>query len=198
MAFTQARPGLADELTASSAGIAALVGYPMEPFAALVLAGLGARPEGFRARQLLVEDVYAVDLVLTMTRQHRNAVLQIAPRMMSRTFTLREAAALLRAMDRREKDVLGPPGEVDLTGRGQHLVASLARLRPTRFLDSHQGSDDINDPIGRGMETFQRVGDAIAEALSPMLTALSVDWAATQAPTLPGLPALPPVPPPSR
>lgn len=169
LAYARAeKAALGDALTASSAGTAALVGRPIQSSAGLVLTGLGGNPEGFRARQLTVEDIRIADVVLTMTRRHRAAVLELAPRMMSRTFTLREAASLLAGVD-----AAGLPDEPDLTLRGRQLVAALGQLRAARVVNRSGLRDDIADPIGKNVETFQQIGDAIAEALLPLLGALA-------------------------
>lgn len=169
LAYAEAeRAALGEVMTAASAGTAAVVGHPMEPAAGLVLRGLGGSGDGFRARQLRVEDIDVADLVLTMTRKHRASVLQIAPRMMSRTFTLREAAALVEAVDgARLAD------EPDLASRGRHLTGAMAQLRAARIVQRDRQRDDIGDPIGGNLQRFQRVGDAIAEALLPVLGALA-------------------------
>src|SRR5919107_4650993 len=78
-----------------SAGVQAVVGSAMHPDSALVLRGLGGSPDGFVARQLVDDMAIDADLTLTMTRQHRRTVLRGAPRALSRTFTLREAADLV-------------------------------------------------------------------------------------------------------
>ncbi|MDQ3735311.1 MAG: protein tyrosine phosphatase [Actinomycetota bacterium] len=171
LAYSEAeRDALGGVLTARSAGTSAVVGRPMESSASLVLKGLGGTPDGFIARQLAEEDVHAADLVFTMTRSHRAAVLQMAPRMMSRTFTLREAAALLRAAD---GTLLAH--EPDLDSRGRQLAATLTRLRAARIVQRDRQRDDITDPIGGDLEKFQRVGDAIAASLLPLLGALSAN-----------------------
>ncbi len=155
-------------MTASSAGTAAVVGHPMEPSAQLVLTGLGGSADGFTARQLVVEDIAPADLVLTMTRRHRAAVLQLAPRMMSRTFTLREAASLLPAVDTGSL-----ASEPDLESRGRQLTGAMAQLRAGRIAQQGRQGDDILDPIGGDLQKFQRVGDAIAGTLVPLLGALA-------------------------
>jgi protein-tyrosine phosphatase len=58
------------------------------------------RPD-FTPRQLASRASDA-DLVLTMTRAHRDAVLECTPRRLHRTFTLREAARLVSECDARD------------------------------------------------------------------------------------------------
>lgn len=154
------------QLTAASAGTNAVVGESMHPTAELVLAGLGARGTGFRARMLDEGHVTQADLVLTMTRQHRRTLLGSSPRALSRTFTLREAHSLMQGIP------YAPlPDACDLTRRGQTLVAALARQRASR-VSQHHRADDITDPIGRDTQTFVRVGNDIATPLLELLAVL--------------------------
>jgi protein-tyrosine phosphatase len=133
----------------------------MHPDSAVVLRGLGAEPGDFRARQLIEGFVREADLTLTMTSAHRRDVLALAPRALSRTFTLREAADLLRLVG----EDLDVPGE-DFADRGRRLVQEMATARSRR----HSGADDdIRDPIGRPIEVHAEVGDAITDSLLPVL-----------------------------
>jgi len=148
--------GIAEQLTASSAGIRAVVGYGMQPTAAEVLIELGGNPAGFRARQLSPAMVEAADLVLTMSTRHRDRVLAQVPRAMRRSFTLREAAMLLTvATDEPE------------------LLPRLAQAR------AHQppgaASINIEDPMGGEPSTYRSIGQHVASALLPVLDAIRAE-----------------------
>lgn len=119
----------------------------MHERAALVLEGLGGDATGFVARQMTPRIASEADLVLTMTRAHRDRVLGIAPRLLRRTFTLTEASQLASAAHVR------------------HL-SDLAELRPQ--LDA-KASPDVPDPIGQDAEVFAAVGTQIADLLPPIL-----------------------------
>ncbi|MGY1719472.1 hypothetical protein ACI8AG_10550 [Blastococcus sp. SYSU DS0552] len=147
-----------------SAGTRAVAGSRMHPHSALVLSGLGGDPEGFVARQLEPGMVADADLVLTLTRDHRRDVLGLVPRALARTFTLREAAALLDALDDRQ------PAGGGFADRVRALVAALAAARPGR---SGGEDDDIADPIGRPLQGHEEMGQAVAEALLPVLATLA-------------------------
>lgn len=152
----------AAEIRLVSAGTRAVVGSEMHPHSALVLGGFGAEAGDFRAQQLSEALPAQADLVLTMTRSHRRDVLAVAPRGLARTFTVREAAALLDLV----------PAEARLAGesvsdRARGLVAALASARPKRSGGGDE--DDVRDPIGYPVEVHQEVGDEIAEALLPVL-----------------------------
>ena len=131
----------------SSAGVRAVVGSPIHHDAALVLKRLGGESSGFAARQMSPKIASAADLILAMTDAHRDAVLERAPRLLHRTFTLSEAAQLAAQTD------------VD-------SLEDLANMR-TRLLRSDLV--DIADPIGRSPEVFEEVGAQIASLLPPII-----------------------------
>jgi protein-tyrosine phosphatase len=135
------------DFRASSAGTRALVTHPMHHDAALVLAKLGGDSSNFAARQLTSGIASDADLVLTMTRVHRDSVLEFAPHCLHRTFTLSEAARLVS----------------ECNARG---IADLAALRP-RLTGAE--TPDIPDPIGQGAEYFSMIGSQIADLLPPIL-----------------------------
>ena len=164
-AYLQARLGdRASAIRLTSAGVQAVVGSAMHPDSALVLTGLGADAGDFVARQFVESMVAEADLTLTMTRGHRRDVLHSAPRALARTFTLREAAALLELVDDVESD------GADFRERATALVAAMAGARSQR----HSGTDDdVRDPIGLPVTVQQEVGEAIAAALLPVLDRLA-------------------------
>ena len=82
-----------------------------------------------------------------MTTAHRDAVLELAPRLLHRTFTLSEVAQLVSEHNARH-------------------VADLAALRPN--LSGHDLSD-VPDPVGQSAEYFSMVGSQIAALLPPIL-----------------------------
>ncbi len=163
MAYAAARLHDPCQLTAESAGTRAVYGSAMDPTSELVLSGLGGDGRNFQARQINPEQVAAADVILTMTREHRSTVLNNSPRAMSRTFTLREAQALLETLPRSAL-----PAPDDLTRRCRDLVAEMARQRANRHA-APQRSDDIRDPIGADPATYLNVGQEIAATLTPWL-----------------------------
>ncbi|AGB21351.1 protein-tyrosine-phosphatase [Mycobacterium sp. JS623] len=135
------------EFRASSAGTRAVTGQPIQPWAARVLEQLGGDASDFAARQLTAKIAAEADLVITMTRAHRNAVLKFAPQQLHRTFTLSEAAHLASECNARN-------------------IEDLATLRPRLPAG---GSPDIPDPIGQDEAFFAMVGAQIADLLPPIL-----------------------------
>jgi protein-tyrosine phosphatase len=133
------------DFTASSAGTRAVIGHPIHDDAARVLEDLGGEASNFAARQLSPRIASDADLILTMTRAHRDTVLELAPRQLRRTFTLTEAARLAAEYN---------PESI------QDLAALRAQARDV---------PDVPDPIGRAPEFFAVVGAQIADALSPIM-----------------------------
>lgn len=144
-----------------SAGTRAVVGAEMHPASARVLTHLGGDPTGFRARQLTDGMAVGADLTLTMTRDHRQQVLARAPRAMSRTFTLREAAGLL--------DQVGADAEVSGSGPEERVRALVRAMAAARSRRPGSADDDVLDPIGHPDEVHAEVGQVVVEALVPVL-----------------------------
>lgn len=135
------------DFQASSAGTRAMVGHPIHQHAAHVLEELGGVATDFAARQLTPRMASNADIVIAMTRGHRDAVLELAPHRLHRTFTLSEASELAAKYNAQD-------------------IADLAALR------SHLAADealDIPDPIGQSPEFFATIGAQIAGLLAPVL-----------------------------
>lgn len=121
--------------------------HPIHPEAARVLVDLGGDPANFAARRLSPKVAASADLILTMTRAHRDSVLEVAPARLRHTFTLIEAARLVTEHDARDIDT---------------LANFRSQLRASDSLD-------IPDPIGQSPQVFSAVGQQIAELLPPVL-----------------------------
>lgn len=138
----------------TSAGVRATPGEPMNPHAAAELTRLGGDPSGFASQVASSHVIESADLVFTMTKDLRTDVLRRSPRMMRRTFTLGEFAAVCAAVP-------------DLT-RASDLVATAARSR------SH-GADapDVPDPMGQSVEIHRQVADLIESLIGLTVPVLS-------------------------
>ena len=124
-----------------------MITHPIQREAARVLERLGGDVRNFAARQITSKLVSDAGLVLTMTKAHRQVVLELAPQKLHRTFTLSEAARLT-------------------TEFNAQSVSDLAELRP-RLASSELL--DVRDPIGQGPDLFAEVGLQIAELVPPII-----------------------------
>ena len=154
-----------DAFVVRSAGTHAMVDHPMEPSAAQRLALKSGSEMAFMARQLNEKTLAGVDFVLAMTEEHRTAVVAMSPKMLKRSYTIREFAAILEAVNSDKS--------IDLT-RGNSSEARTERwtkLRAQAVLKRHEarahldGKLDIDDPYRRGDAAF----DAMAVELAPLL-----------------------------
>jgi protein-tyrosine-phosphatase len=102
----------------------------------------------------------SVDLVVTMSSGHREAVARLAPSTADRTFTLKELVHLLDRLDQAPSH--GGPGE-----RMAVAVSAAGKLRGSGAADDLT-DEDIPDPLGLGPDAFRAVAWQI-EALTGRL-----------------------------
>jgi protein-tyrosine phosphatase len=143
-------------------------GEQMNPPAARLVRARRGSDDGFVARKLRGDFIDEADLILTATADQYDYVVALRPDAVGRTFVLGEFGRLLGAVDRSAL----PPAEAKpeaVHARGAAIVKAVARLRGD---DQPQGADDLDDPWGRGDQTFQRVGDEIEDTTVPFAALL--------------------------
>lgn len=80
--------GLQGDILVASAGISAMVGYPMDAMAAKVMLEHGVDGAGHQARQLTPTILRESDLVLVMEKSHAAAIGRMAPEATGKVFLL--------------------------------------------------------------------------------------------------------------
>jgi len=80
--------GGGDDVVVESAGLAALVGNPIDPLAQAVLADNGLTGEGHVARQVTAKMIGEADLVLAMQQRHLSALHAISPQSRGKAFLM--------------------------------------------------------------------------------------------------------------
>jgi protein-tyrosine phosphatase len=162
--------GGSDELVHShSAGTAGWhEGEEMNPPAARQVKARGADPAGFAARKLRADHIDAADLILTATADQVEYVVALRPDAAGRTFVLGEFGRLLSELDLAALPTADatPDGVQE---RGEALVAAADAARGQAEPDP---DDDLDDPWGRGDQTFSRVADEIDATVQPLAMAL--------------------------
>ncbi len=153
---------LDDSVVVASAGTGAVVGAPVAPVMARLLSDRGLDPSGFVARSLTEDLVRSGDLVLTMTRRHRAAVLELAPSALRRTFLVTELASIAERLG------TGAPGADDAA----RLAAAAAAPRARASLDLERDAPDVEDPYGRSEDVYRRVLDRIEADARRLVAAL--------------------------
>ncbi|GAB2573772.1 hypothetical protein Aab01nite_20420 [Paractinoplanes abujensis] len=138
-------------------------GEEMNPPAARQVKARGGSDTGFEARKLRGDFIDEADLVLTATADQYDYVIALRPDAAARTFVTGEFGRLLRAVDASALPAAEPEPEA-VRARGIAIVAAVRELRGD---DAPLPSDDLDDPWGRGDQTFQRVGDEIEDTTVP-------------------------------
>ncbi|NUT31693.1 MAG: phosphotyrosine protein phosphatase [Hamadaea sp.] len=164
--------GGADELVHShSAGTGGWhEGEEMNPPAARQVKARGADPADFAARKLRADHIDVADLILTATADQAEYVTALRPDAAARTFVLGEFGRLLRAADLGSLPAGGSPQAVHDRG-----VALVALVDEARGEAPPRADDDLDDPWGRGDQTFSRVADEIEATVRPLAAALLAD-----------------------
>jgi len=133
-----------------SAGIHAPDNAPASPEAVEVMRRVGIDLSGHRTQRLKKEAVLAADLVVTMTRSHKEAVLALFPEAGGKVFTLRELAG--KFFDAEERINYDDPGK--------------KTSKETK--ENKREQEDIADPYGRDLKTYEACAREIEECLQVM------------------------------
>ena len=152
-------------VTVGSAGTSALVGRPVDPPMRELMVGAGLPAEPFAARQINSELLRHAALVLTMTREHRAAVVATAPAAVRRTFLLTEAADIAEAVA-----AAGWPAVVPAEPAAR--LAALPSLAGPHRVPGGSG-DDVPDPYRRPAEAYEACFALIEDAVDRLARAVS-------------------------
>jgi protein-tyrosine phosphatase len=143
-------------------------GEEMNPPAARQVLARGGSVDGFQARKLRGHYIDEADLILTATADQYDYVVALRPDAASRTFVLGEFGRLLGAVDAASLPAAERKPD-SVYARGVAIVEAVRRLRRD---DTPLPTDDLDDPWGRGDQTFQRIGDEIEDTIVPFATLL--------------------------
>jgi protein-tyrosine phosphatase len=158
-----------DLLRSTSAGTGGWhEGEEMNPPAARQILLRGGSVDGFAARKLRTAHLAEADLIVTATGDQLDYVHALLPDAAGRTFVLRHLSRLLPTLDAGTL----PPAGTDPEGfasRAADLVAAADRARGDV---PALPEDDLDDPWGRGDQTFARIADDIDEAMYALVDAL--------------------------
>lgn len=148
-----------------SAGTRAMVGSSIQPLSADIIRTYGGTPDNFAARQLTSKILRESDLVLTMASHHRGEVLQLDASLLKRTFTIREFARMVTALE--ERGDASPSGS-DYTQQWRELPARASSVRHL-VLAPDASDNDVADPYKQGADAYLRMEDQLAPAILRIL-----------------------------
>jgi protein-tyrosine phosphatase len=158
-----------ESFTIRSAGSHALVGHQMDERSSMKLHDLGVASDGFVARQLNEDTARGNDLILALTDKHRQNIVAMSPRLLKRTYTVREFAAVLDQLAARPDSTL-PRGNDTTT-----VVARWAALLKAAQLARHaarinlDGKLDVVDPYRQSDPVYDRMVDELLPALRSII-----------------------------
>jgi protein-tyrosine phosphatase len=108
----------------------------------------------------------AADLVLTMTDAHTGDVIEMWPRAVRKTFTVREFARLLGAVD---------PGSLPPASVADRLRAAIPLAAASRRPVVDRTHDDVVDPYRQDDRVYERAFDDIADAVDQIARVIVLD-----------------------
>jgi protein-tyrosine phosphatase len=129
--------GLEARVDIESAGLQAQPGEPLLPSVGRAVEPITVALREHRSRSLDLDSGERPSLVLTMTEAQRHAVLRLQPRLLDRTFTVREVLRLLAS----------PLWDEQWAGTAD-VVHHLHRLRP--LVPRASSPEDVADPADGG------------------------------------------------
>jgi protein-tyrosine phosphatase len=146
-----------------SAGTEAMPGLQMPQQALQHLEDLGVPPVAHSSQELSAEMLTSAHLILTMTMAHRLAVIEMAPSAMRKTFTLREFARILSAMEASEE---GSP-EISQAKTPDSLVRAATEFRGSLEPPATESDYEVIDPFRTNDQVWKK-------SLEQMIPALDV------------------------
>ena len=155
----RSRQLLGGDVRIRSAGIAA--GRYLSPETVETIRERGLDARGLRPTQLTASMLRDADLVVTMTSDHAEEVLDVAPDVAEKTFTLKELSGLLGSMP-----------ELDLSTERERVLARIAEAHRLRTLSLAGPPEDVRDPLGLPMDVYREVATEIEAGVDDLVRGL--------------------------
>ncbi|MBG6060166.1 protein-tyrosine phosphatase [Cryobacterium sp. MP_M5] len=166
------RVGLAEwpEVTVGSAGTIGLTGQAMPPEAADLSRHFGGDPTGHQARVLTAEQISDANLVFAMSREHRRAIVEMVPRAIRYTFTIREFSRLVDGFTDTDLDEAAELPLDDIVGRFSTLVGFASSQRGAVGPPDSPDDDDVVDPYRRSDEVYAESARQLVPAVNNVVS----------------------------
>lgn len=145
------------ELSVASAGVRARSGVSMPQEAASISLSRGVPVEHVSrhiSRSLSEADLRSVDLVLAMAREHRRAVVEVAPSALRVTFTLRELSRLMTFTTDAQLVEIAKAAPQDASSRLAAMLTVVSAGRAVQPPLNTPQDDDVIDPYGGSHDVY--------------------------------------------
>ncbi|WEG08158.1 low molecular weight phosphatase family protein [Microbacterium horticulturae] len=156
----------------TSAGTRGLDDAAMTAEAQTLAVALGVPPEvaaAHRSRYLLELHLLTPDLILTMTREHRRMVAELAPARLRTSFTVREFARLAAGVSDDDLRSAADEAGADAAARMRAAAALVSTRRGIAPAPADPTDDDVIDPYGRPWKVYQESAAQLAPALAEVI-----------------------------
>jgi len=156
----------------ASAGTRGLASAPMTPEAAHIAVALGVLEQdaaAHRSRFLTEKHLTSPDLILTMTREHRRAVAELAPSRLRSTFTIREFGRIAASVPEGELRAAAEEAGADASARLRAVASVVTSYRGLVAPVSDPNDDDVVDPYRQPWETYLLSASQLEPAVSAVV-----------------------------
>ncbi|WP_458040794.1 MULTISPECIES: arsenate reductase/protein-tyrosine-phosphatase family protein [Bacteria] len=161
-------------VSVGSAGTRAMVGSGMTPEAVrLAEANRATDASAHRSRQLTEGLLAGPDLIFAMSREHRRAIVDLSPRLLRSTFTLREFARLASCVSTADVGA-AVAGAADEREALKLAVAHVASQRGLVDLPADAADDDVIDPYRRSWKTYELTASQLVPAVDEVVRVLRI------------------------
>ena len=109
------------------------------------------------------------DLILAMAREHRRAIVELAPARLRSTFTVREFARLAKDTPDAEIIAAADAAGQDPSARLRAAVASVAAHRGVSLPPADPADDDVVDPYRRSWNTYELSASQLVPAVDEVV-----------------------------
>lgn len=167
------------EVRVQSAGTRGLNSAPMTPEAVEVAVRLGVDERdatSHRSHFLTERDLVSPDLILTMARDHRREVAELAPSRLRNTFTIREFARITRVMPIGDLQQAVSEGR-DPAARVRAIGVAVASHRGLVAPPDDPAEDDVIDPFRRSRQTYDLSASQLEPAVDEVVRVLQLSLA---------------------
>lgn len=169
------------EVRVHSAGTRAPVGSEMSGFSQEIAVEHGASPEeaaAHRARWLQEPLADDADLILAMSREHRRAAVELSPRHLRHTLTVREFARLAETLS--DEQIAAAADAAGASPRAR-VAAAVALVSGQRGLGAQAApqDDDVIDPYRRERTVYDESAAQLVPAIDTVARVVRVALGAT-------------------
>jgi protein-tyrosine phosphatase len=131
----------------------------------------GGDPSQHQATEVTPDRIRDANLIVTMTREHRAAVVSMVPRASRKTFTLRELDRLIDTYADLEPEAWAAPRDASAAALDA-FVLDVAAKRGFSSTVLSPADDDIVDPYRRGQDVYDEAGSLISQSITRVAEAI--------------------------